>query len=124
MNARLSSTASAASATLRPRASASDRTYAAASDAAFLAIVSSICSPDPDTGWAAPMCVPGAMTATSAAMVMTNPAEAARAPDGATNTTTGARDVIMRETIVRVESSSPPGVRRTKTTTAAPDVSA
>jgi membrane-bound ClpP family serine protease len=39
-----------------------------------------------------------------------NPADAARAPEGPTNTTTGARDVIMRDTIVRVESSSPPGV--------------
>ena len=65
------------------------------------------------------MCVPGAMAATSAAIVSTNPADAARDPDGATNTTTGARDVMMRETIVRVDSSSPPGVRRTKTTSVA-----
>ena len=62
------------------------------------------------------MCVPGAMAATSAAMVSRNPADAARDPDGATNTTTGARDEMMRETIVRVDSSSPPGVRRTTTT--------
>ena len=70
------------------------------------------------------MCVPGAMTATSAAMVRMNPADAARAPDGPTNTTTGARDVISRETMSRVESSRPPGVRRTMTTTSAPRASA
>jgi hypothetical protein len=81
-------------------------------------------SPVAETGCAAPMCVPGAMTATSAAIVMTKPAEAARAPEGPTKTTTGAREVIMRETIVRVESTSPPGVRRTKITASAPAVSA
>ena len=70
------------------------------------------------------MCVPGAMTATSAAMVRMNPADAARAPDGPTNTTTGARDAIIRETMSRVESSRPPGVRRTITTTSAPAASA
>jgi len=53
-----------------------------------------------------------------------NPADAARAPDGPTNTTTGARDVIIRDTILRVESSRPPGVRNTSTTSSAPDVSA
>ena len=53
-----------------------------------------------------------------------NPADAARAPDGATNTTTGVRATIMRLTIVRVESSSPPGVRRTKITADASAVSA
>ena len=45
----------------------------------------------PDTGCAAPMLVPGAMAATSAATVMRNPADAARAPDGPTNTATGVR---------------------------------
>ena len=30
----------------------------------------------------------------------------------------------MRDTMVRVESSSPPGVRKTSTTSSAPDVSA
>jgi hypothetical protein len=64
------------------------------------------------------------MAATSAAIVSTNPADAARAPDGATNTTTGARDVMMRETMVRVDSRSPPGVRSTKTTSAAFEPSA
>ena len=46
------------------------------------------------------MWVPGAMAATSAAMVRMKPADAARAPDGPTKTATGARDVIMRETMV------------------------
>ena len=45
------------------------------------------------------MCVPGAIAATSAAIVRMNPAEAARAPDGPTKTTTGARDVIIRDTM-------------------------
>src|SRR5437870_8891343 len=70
------------------------------------------------------MWVPGAITATSAARTRMNPAEAARAPDGATYTTTGAREVIMRETIARVESTRPPGVRRMNRTTEAPVVSA
>ena len=124
VKARLSSTACSARATFLWRASASERTYAAVSDVAFFASVSSIFCPSPETGCAAPMCVPGAMAATSAAMVSRNPADAARDPDGATNTTTGARDEMMRETIVRVDSSSPPGVRRTKTTSVAFEVSA
>jgi len=41
-----------------------------------------------------------------------------------TSTTTGALDVIMRDTIVRVESRRPPGVRSTSTTSSAPEVSA
>jgi hypothetical protein len=40
-------------------------------------------APPPDTGCAAPIWVPGAIAAMSAAIVMMNPAEAARAPDGA-----------------------------------------
>ena len=63
--------------------SASVRAYAAMSSAAFFAVVSSIPPPPPDTGCAAPMCVPGAIAATSAAIVMMNPADAARLPDGA-----------------------------------------
>ena len=41
------------------------------------------------------------------------PAEAARAPAGPTKTTTGARAAIIRDTIARVDSSGPPGVRST-----------
>ena len=77
-----------------------------------------------ETGCAAPMCVPGAMAATSAASTRMKPADAARAPGGATNTTTGVRASIIRETIVRVESTRPPGVRSTNTTAAAPRASA
>src|SRR6188474_3121453 len=123
VKARLSRTASALRATFLPRASASDRAYAAVSDAAFLDIVSSTVSPLPETGCAAPMWVPGAIAATSDASVMMKPADAALPPDGPTKTTTGARDVIMRDTIARVDSSSPPGVRRTNTTMSAPEVS-
>jgi hypothetical protein len=70
------------------------------------------------------MCVPGAIAATSAANVRRNPADAARAPDGPTKTTTGAREEMIRETMVRVDSSSPPGVRRTTTTSSAFELSA
>ena len=42
----------------------------------FFDITSSIL-PSPETGWAAPVLVPGAMAATSAATVMMKPAEAA-----------------------------------------------
>ena len=84
----------------------------ATSDVIFFAIVSSIFSPLPVTGWAAPIWVPGAMAATSAAMVMRKPADAARFPDGPTKTTTGTRDLMMALLISRVESTSPPGVRK------------
>ena len=40
---------------------------------------------------------------------MTKPAEAARAPDGPTNTATGVRQFSMRSTICRIELSRPPG---------------
>jgi hypothetical protein len=55
---------------------------------------------------------------------MMKPADAARAPAGPTKTMTGVRAAIIRDTIVRVESSRPPGVRKTNTVTAAPEVSA
>ena len=56
----------------------------------------------PSTGCAAPMCVPGAIAATSAAIVRMKPADAARAPEGATKIATGvarrdhARDDVAR----------------------------
>src|SRR5947208_12978477 len=62
------------------------------------------------TGCADPMLVPGAIAAMSAASVMYRPAEAARAPEGETNTTTGSgapRTFLMMS---RIEVSSPPGV--------------
>ena len=57
------------------------------------------------------MCVPGAMAAMSAAMVIRNPADAARFPDGPTNTATGVFAWMMALLMSRVESTSPPGVR-------------
>ena len=59
------------------------------------------------------------MAATSAAMVMRNPADAARAPLGPTNTTTGTSDSMIAVLMSRVESTRPPGVRSTRTTTSA-----
>ena len=100
------------------------RAYAATSSAAFFAIVSSIFSPPPATGCAAPMCVPGAIAATSAAIVRMKPADAARAPAGPTKIATGVLAAIIRVTMVRVESTRPPGVRSVKTTSAAPARSA
>ena len=125
VKARLSVTASAASALFRCRASAIDRAYAAMSAVLFCAITSPPAdSPPAGTGCAAPMCVPGDIAATSAAIVIRKPAEAARAPDGEMNTTIGARAAIMRDTIVRVDSTRPPGVRNTSTVAAAPAPSA
>ncbi len=48
----------------------------------FSLMVLSILPMPTDTGWAAPMLVPGAMAAMSAAMVMNMPADAALAPLG------------------------------------------
>jgi hypothetical protein len=62
-------------------------------------MTSSMPGPSADTGWAAPMLVPGAMAKTSAAIPITKPAEAARAPDGPTNTATGVRQFSILSTI-------------------------
>ena len=78
----------------------------------------------PSTGWAAPMWVPGAIAATSAAMVRMKPADAARAPDGSDEHRDRRRAASMRVTMSRVESTRPPGVRSVKTTSAAPAWSA
>src|SRR5262245_24504784 len=76
-------------------------------------------APLPATGCAAPRFVPGAMAATSAAIVRTKPADAARAPDGATKTATGVEARRSRATIVRVDSRRPPGVFNVNTSSAA-----
>ena len=76
-------TAFSAHSTLRPRSVAMVRAKAAASFSTFLTVSLSIWPPTA-TGWAAPMLVAGAMAATWAAMVTKTPAEAARAPVGAT----------------------------------------
>ena len=59
----------------------------------FWPSVPGMSSPDPETGDAAPMLVPDAMTATWPASVMNVPALAARAPDGATQTIVGSGGV-------------------------------
>ena len=116
VKARLSFTACSAKVTLRWRRVASVRVYAATSSAAFLDDTSSIAWPLPATGWAAPMLVPGAIAAMSAAMVRMKPAEAARDPAGPTKTATGVRAASIRVTMSRVESTRPPGVRSVNTT--------
>ena len=78
------STVSSSALALRPRPWAMLRIKAAASWVALDARVSGRSCPPPATGEAAPMLVAGAMAATCAAAVMKVPAEAARAPDGAT----------------------------------------
>ncbi len=70
------------------------------------------------------MWVPGAIAAMSAAIVMMKPADAARAPEGATYTTIGVLAEIIFATMSRVESTSPPGVRSVNTTRAAFSASA
>src|SRR3954447_1478745 len=121
---RLSTTACSTSVTFRPRCVASVRAYAAVSEVAFFDITSSIFSPFPVTGCAAPMWVPGAIAAMSAAMVIRNPAEAARLPDGPTKMATGVRAAMMALLMSRVESRSPPGVRSVNTISRAPSASA
>ena len=97
---------------LRPRVWAMLRIRAAASLVTLLAMVSSSFWPPDATGVAAPMLVPGAITAKWAAAVIKVPAEPARAPGGETYTATGTRAVSSSSTIFRVELSSPPGVSR------------
>jgi hypothetical protein len=102
-------TAFSAHSTLRPRSVAMVRTKAAASFSIFF--IMSLSAPPPTaTGWAAPIFVAGAIAATCAAIVMNTPADAARAPVGATYTMTGISALRMVCTIDRMERSSPPGV--------------
>ena len=70
------------------------------------------------------MCVPGAIAATSAAIVSRKPADAARAPEGPIKIATGVLLASMCVMMSRVESTRPPGVRRVKTTSVAPARSA
>ena len=72
-----------ASALLRPRFDVMLRSHAEASFSTFLRITASIVSPS-STGDDAPVLVPGAMAAISAASSRKNPAEAARPPLGVT----------------------------------------
>ena len=72
-------------------------------------------SPLSEIGVDEPMFVCGAIAATSAAIVMTAPAESALDPGGATYTTTGTSAARKRFTMPRIEDASPPGVSRTST---------
>src|SRR2546428_457371 len=103
-------TAFSAQSAFRPRSSATVRMNAAASFSIFFIIVLSTFPPPSMTGDAAPMLVAGAIAATCAASVMKTPAEAARAPVGATKMMTGTSAPNIRWTIARMDRSSPPGV--------------
>ena len=81
-------------------------------------------SPPPPTGVAAPMFVPGAISATCPASVMNVPALAARAPDGVTQTIVGSGASSSVETMRWVASRLPPGVFSSITTASAPSRSA
>ncbi len=94
----------------RPRFSATLLAWATISLITFSDIFPLISLPPAPTGWAAPMFVPGAITATSAAIVIITPAEAARAPRGATKTTIGTLLPRMSLMINRMDSARPPGV--------------
>ena len=89
LNALASVTAFSANSTFRPRLLVKLRRYAVASLRIFRLSVSSICAGAPlrmeiSSGEAAPVSVPGAITAMSEESKIKKPAEAARDPDGAT----------------------------------------
>ena len=118
------STVLTAQSTFRPRTSAIERILAMASFFTFSPSVPGMSSPCPPTGDAAPISVPGAMSATFAARVMKVPALAARPPAGATQTIVGIVASRSALTIVWVAWRSPPGVSRRMTTAGAPACSA
>ena len=84
LNEAASLTVSSSFSSLRPRSWAMLRISAAAAFSILLARVSSKSRPVEETGVAAPMLVPGAMTAKLAAAVINVPAEPAPAPCGET----------------------------------------
>ena len=102
-------TAFSAHSMLCPRWAATVRANAAASLVALRASVESI-GPWRLIGVAAPMLVPGAIAATSPAMVTNTPADAARAPPGVTHVMIGTVEASMLFTMSRMLLSSPPGV--------------
>jgi hypothetical protein len=75
--------------------------------------------PDESIGVAAPMCVVGAMIARSDAIVITAPADAARAPSGETYTITGTGELSSSATMSSIELPRPPGVFSSITSAAA-----
>jgi hypothetical protein len=118
VNDWLSRMAFSASALLRPRLATILRREAAASFSIFCFMTASI-SPVISTGCAAPVLVPGAMAATSPASRMKKPAEAARAPLGATYVTTGMGAATIFSMDSRMASMRPPGVFRRTSSNAA-----
>jgi hypothetical protein len=64
------------------------------------------------------------MAATSAASMMKNPAEAAFAPDGPTQTTIGISEASIRLTMSSIAVTSPPGVSSWIKTRSSPSASA
>ena len=117
---RASRTVSSAQSAFRPRVSAIERMLATASLRTFWPRSPSMSSPWPPTGVAAPMFVPGAITATWPASVMNVPALAARAPDGVTHTIVGSGASSSVDTMRWVASRLPPGVLSWMTTAVAP----
>ena len=104
----------------RPRAVVIERISAVVSSMIFLLNVSGTSSPVLVTGDAAPMFVPGAISATWPASVMKVPALAAWAPGGETHTIVGNGASRRLITMRRVWSSAPPGVFSVMTTASAP----
>ena len=98
-----------------PRVSAIDLIKLAASLVILIPNVSGKSPPVIVTGLAAPIFVPGAITAKLAAAVIKVPADPALAPCGLTYTTDGTLDSRNSLTICRVASSSPPGVFKDNT---------
>src|SRR5947207_734018 len=97
-----SRTACSPQSALRPRDSANARMYATASFVTFAVSV----APVTPTGWAAPTFVPGAIAATGHPMSMNVPADAARAPGGPVQHTTGTLDLWIALMIRRIEESN------------------
>jgi hypothetical protein len=79
-------------------------------------IVSGTSEPERFTGVAAPSSVAAAMYVRFAAYAMNVPADAAREPCGAIQTTTGISDCIIRSMTSRIAMSRPPGVSSWMTT--------
>ncbi|GBD28405.1 hypothetical protein HRbin31_00421 [bacterium HR31] len=100
------------------------RIFATASSVALRIMVlwlSVSCSPPPTaTGVAAPRLVVGAMAATWAAYTTNTPAEAARAPGGATYTITGTGEPRIALVMSSVDFNRPPGVSSSTTRATAP----
>jgi hypothetical protein len=72
------------------------------------------------TGCAAPITVLGAIAFSWQAIMMKVPAEAARAPEGPVQHSTGTFEAWMALTMVRIDESSPPGVSMRIATAASP----